>query len=131
MNQSDDLQRHFAALREEDAARAPSFSATLAAARSRQQPRDSARWAWGALVGAAATIAVIALALRLADPEVLAPGGDVPPMGTVDQWVAPTDGLLASAGLLAASEASPDELAFFSSPTADLFDLGEDLTRTP
>ncbi len=132
MSSPDDLKRQFAALRDEDAGEAPSFAVTLAAIRARQEPRDSAPWAWTALLGGAVMIAIFATALRLAGPTTSTRGEAVQSVGTVDQWVAPTDDLLASADLLAPSETMLDELAFFSSPTADLIDLNNGLTtRTP
>lgn len=127
MTTPDDLQRQFAELREEDAASAPSFAGTLAAARARQEPRGDAVWAWSALAGAAVMLAVVAVAIRWVGPNAF-PGGTAQPMSTVDEWIAPTDDLLASALV----DPEFDELAFFSSPTADLIDLGDELTtRTP
>lgn len=128
MTTPDDLKRQFAELREEDAAEAPSFAGTLAAARARQKPRGSAAWAWSALAGAAVMVAFVAFTLRSIGPSVSNPGNVVSPMSTVHEWIAPTDGLLASA----LADPEFDELAFFSSPTADLIDLGDEFTtRTP
>ena len=124
MTTPDDLQRQFAELREEDAAGAPSFAGTLAAARARQEPRGDAVWAWNALAGAAVMLAVVALAIRWVGPSVF-PGGTAQPMSTVDEWIAPTDDLLASALV----DPEFDELAFFSSPTADLICRGSPRDR--
>ena len=140
MNPSDDLQRHFAALRKEDADNVPSFARTMASARARREPRRRDRWLRAALVGAVAAIAIVVVAIDLAGPRVSTPGGALPAAGTVDQWVAPTDALLASAELPAVSNAvlgsaadrASDDIAFFSSPTADLLDFVDDPTvRTP
>lgn len=131
MNPPDDLKRQFAALRDEDTGDAPSFAGTLAAARARQERRGSANWAWAALVGTA-VIATIAVMLNLVGPRESPSGESGSPAGTVEQWIAPTGDLLASAELLAEPGDMFVELAFFSSPTADLIDLGDELTtRTP
>ncbi len=136
MSPTDDLRERFAALREEDAGEAPAFASTLVAALARQEPRGSAAWGWTALVGAAAVIAIIALALNLAGPPLSTPDAAAPLAETVEQWLAPTDALLASAGLPDSSvtvlDEPADDIAFFSSPTADLLEVIDVPTaRTP
>jgi len=83
-----DLEERFHALRREDAAAAPPFHGTLAAARARQAtpPRHRAL----GLAAAAVVIAGVAVALLLTRPD----RHDT----TIARWQAPTDFLLALPG---------------------------------
>src|SRR3989442_15403737 len=79
-----DLGEQFHALRREDAAAAPPFHATLAAARARPAPPPGPRRPWRA--AAAAAVAGGARALRFTRP---ARGGGEPKENTTVRWKAP------------------------------------------